>query len=165
MGGLFYCGNNDDHATINGPILCISKSINVVVASVAEAEYAACFRNAQSGSHLRNILEALGYSQPPTSIQCDNMCAVGLANDSVKIKRSKSIDMNFHWIRDRVKQKQFKVFWKEGKTNLADFFTKPLPRLQHQQAMKYLIREDANMENLSKTKKQARSYAYFTKRN
>ncbi len=52
---------------------------------------------------------------------------VGLANDSLKIKRSKSIDMRFHWVHDRIKQGQFKVQWMKGIDNLADFFTKALP--------------------------------------
>ena len=46
---------------------------------------------------------------------------------SVKMKRSKSIDMRFHWIRDRIKQGHFVVTWIKGANNLADFFTKALP--------------------------------------
>ncbi len=46
----------------------------------------------------------LRYPQPPTTILCDNITAIGLANDNIKMKRSKAIDMRFHWIRDRVRQ-------------------------------------------------------------
>jgi hypothetical protein len=51
---------------------------------------------------LRTILADLGYPQPPTTILCDNTTAIGLANDNIKMKRSKAIDMRFHWIRDCV---------------------------------------------------------------
>ena len=85
------------------------------------------------------MLAAIGYPQPPTPILCDNKCAVGLANDTVKVKRGKSIDMRFHWIRDRVRQGQFTVEWVAGEDNLADFFTKALPVRRHQQLMKYLV--------------------------
>ena len=54
-----------------------------VVASAAEAEYAALFHTAQEAVNLRNILQDLGYSQSPTNI--------GLATNTVKQHRSKSI--------------------------------------------------------------------------
>ena len=62
-----------------------------------------------------------GYPQSPTNILCDNACAVGLATSTVKQRRSKSIDMRFHWIRDRIEQNQFTVNWRKGALNLADF--------------------------------------------
>ncbi len=46
-------------------------------------------------------------------------------------KLSKSIDMRFHWIQDRIKQLQFLVKHVAGATNVADFFTKSLPRSKH----------------------------------
>ena len=85
------------------------------------------------------MLAAIGYPQPPTTIYCDNKCAVSLANDTVKVNRGKSIDMRFHWIRDRVRQGQFTVTWIAGDDNLADFFTKTLPVKRHLQLMKYLV--------------------------
>ena len=68
--------------------------------SAFEAEYAARFMNARHAIYLRNILEDLGYPQPPTIILCDNKCAVGIATDTAQAKRSKAIDMRWHWIRD-----------------------------------------------------------------
>jgi hypothetical protein len=34
------------------------------------------------------------------------------------------MDMQFHWIRDRVKQGQFEVNWEPSKSNRGDYFTK-----------------------------------------
>ena len=39
--------------------------------------------------------------------------------------------MRYHWIRDQVKMKIFKITWKAGKLNLADFFTKAHPVHHH----------------------------------
>jgi hypothetical protein len=75
----------------------------------------------------RNILTDLGYPQVTTTLICDNECAVGLATDGVKQKRSKAIDMRYHWIRDQVRQEKFKVKWEQGANNLADYFTKAHP--------------------------------------
>jgi hypothetical protein len=139
-GGISYLGNDDNDATFtNGNIFAFSKIIDVVVASVGEGEYASVFLNAQAGEYVRSILLALGHPQPPTVIYCDNECAVGLANDTVKMKRSKSIDMRFHWIRDRIKQRHFVVTWIKGANNLADFFTKALPVHAHQSTMHKLV--------------------------
>ena len=59
---------------------------------------------------------------------CDNKCAVGIANDTIKAKRSKAMDMRYHWIRDRVKQNELTVEWCRGDSNLADFFYKAIAR-------------------------------------
>jgi hypothetical protein len=75
----------------------------------------------------------LGHPQPPTPIQTDNSTAAGIATDSVKQKRSKAMDMQFYWIRDRVRQGQYLVYWRKGSTNRADYFTsKHHPALHHQ---------------------------------
>lgn len=138
-GGIFYVGNKDQPTVINGAIHAISSIIPAVVASVAEAEYAALFLNGQEAASIRNTLTALGYPQPATVILCDNKCAVGIATDTVKPKRTKSIDMKFHWIRDRIRQGHFLVNWRQGTDNLADFFTKPLPVHEHQRLMPLLV--------------------------
>jgi hypothetical protein len=119
-----HLGRANDDAFINAAIDQFSTIIDVKVSSAAEAEYAALFYTAKECEPLRTTLEELGYQQPPTLIICDNQCAVSIAYDTVKQKRSKAIDMRFHWIRDRIRQKHFKVEWKPGLNNLADFFTK-----------------------------------------
>ena len=164
IGGLFYCGNRDDTHTINGPIMAISSLLSVVAAAVSEAEYGACFHNGQTGAWLRTVLSALNYEQPTTTIQCDNACAVGLANSTVKAKKSKSIDLRFHWIRDRVQQKQFNVFWREGTTNLADFFTKPLPVHEHQRLIHKFVRVEHDPNNKARTRRMHRHFAYWSGR-
>ena len=32
--------------------------------------------------------------------------------------------MRFYWLQDRVDQDQFRIFWRKGADNLADYFTK-----------------------------------------
>ena len=48
---------------------------------------------------------------------------------------SKAMDILFYWLRDRVRQKQIYVFWKNGYLNLADYVTKHHPT-QHHRAMR-----------------------------
>jgi hypothetical protein len=138
-GGVAYFGDANDPTTENGMIYAISSIIDVVVASAGEAEYGAAFLFAQQGVGLRNIAIALGHKQPPTPILCDNQFAIGLATDTIKQKKSKSIDMRFHWLRDRIRQGQFTITHLAGTLNLADFFTKILPCAQHQALMSRLV--------------------------
>ena len=106
VGSLAYLGS--PHG-INGPISCHSKMISCVVASVAEAELAGGFQIAQTAVNLRRMLHDLGYPQPPTLLRMDNTVAIGIATESINAKRSKSIDMRFFWLIDRIKQGQFSV--------------------------------------------------------
>ena len=127
-GGIHFLGNHNEPDLINGPIIAISSITPTVCASACEAEYGAVFINAQVVIWLRNVLAAMGHPQAkPTRIRCDNQCAVGLANLTVKPKRSKAIDMRYHWTRDKIKNSLIDVYWWPGAENLADFFTKALP--------------------------------------
>jgi hypothetical protein len=153
-GGIHFLGNNEDSNTfVNAPVHIVSRIIPAVVASAGEAEYATVFMNAQEAEPIRETLRDLGYDQNTTTIVSDNMCAVGLANNTVKQKRSKAIDMRFHWIRDRVKNKHFRVIWQPGSTNLADFFTKVLPTKKHLEFKKMLVHSLAQGAKYSERRK------------
>ena len=153
VGGYHFLGDVNEPTRTNGAILAVCSIIPVVVGSAAEAEYAGVFVNGQEAFHLRNILSDMGYPQPPTTIFCDNKCAVGLANDSVKEKRSKAIDMRWHWIRDRIRQQQFNVVWRCGANNLADFFTKPLSVQDHLSILPLLVSTARAIFGLRRAKK------------
>ena len=115
----------------NGSVDCCSVIIKSVVSAASEAEYAGLFLAGVSTEGLRSICSDLGYPQGRTTIFSDNACAVGIANNTVKIRKSKAIDMRYHWIRDRTKQGHFKIVWARGKTNLADLLTKSHPSKHH----------------------------------
>ncbi len=66
----------------------------MVVASVAETEYAAAFGGGQVLVELTLTLTYLGHpQQSPPLLFVNNECAIGLATSSVRPKKSKSIDM------------------------------------------------------------------------
>ncbi len=108
-GEPFFLGDVDKPTKINGIILGFSTVIPCAVASAGEAEYAALFARAQHAAVLRTMLSDIGYPQPDTIVLCDNTTAIGITTDSVKQKCSKAIDMLFHWVRNRVRQKQFRI--------------------------------------------------------
>jgi hypothetical protein len=88
--------------------------------------------NTPNGRKISVALEEMGHPQPATPMATDNSTASGIATDTVKQKRSKAIDMRFYWIRDRVRQGQFHIYWSKGQTNRADYFSKHHPASHHQ---------------------------------
>ena len=111
--------------------MVITKIIKNVMASAAEAEVAALFLTAQEMVPLRQCLIDLGHPQSATPLKTDNSTAKGITTGTIKQKRSKAIDMRFYWLRDRVKQGQFDVYWEPGQHNLADYVTKHHPSTHH----------------------------------
>jgi cell pole-organizing protein PopZ len=53
------------------------------------------------------------------------------------------MDMQYNWLIDRVRQKQFDVYWRPGRENLADYHTKH-HSAQHHKDMRVLILHQAN---------------------
>jgi hypothetical protein len=85
----------------------------------------------------------LGHTQPPTTLRTDNSTAYGIVNETIKQKRSKAMDMRYHWLTDIVHQKQFNVYWRPGRENLGDYHTKH-HSAQHHKDMRQLILHEAN---------------------
>jgi hypothetical protein len=124
LGGLFFCGDEPPQEdTLNGSIFNVASVIKNVIASSAESEAGVCFQNAQSGAPLRITLTELVHIQPATPLRTDNSTVFGIVNETIKQKRSKAMDMRYHWLRDRVHQKQFDVYWRPGRENIGDYHT------------------------------------------
>ena len=110
------------------------------MASAAESETGTVFVNCQEAVSLRETLIEMRHPQPATPVHVDNACAVGIINENFRQRKSKSTDMRLYWIRDRVKQNQFRIFWEKGSSNLADYFTKHHPPAHHRKMRStYLI--------------------------
>jgi hypothetical protein len=107
----------------NGAILNIAHIIKHVMTSATEAKLAALYIMASEAVYMRIILEEMGHKQPATPIQTDNAMAEVVINAKITPKRSKAMDMRFHWLKDRECQQQFKFYWGPGKLNQADYWT------------------------------------------
>ena len=94
------------------------------MASAAEAKICAILLNDQETILICTTLADLGHNQPPTLIHVDNSTAAGFSNDAIKQKVSKSIDIRFYWIQDRICRVQFLIYWSTDSTNIGDYFTK-----------------------------------------
>jgi hypothetical protein len=80
-------------------------------------------------------------------METENTTATGYNNGTIKQKRTKAMDMRFYWIKDRVKQGQFNVYWGPGYQNLADYFTKNHSPEHHKRMREIYIHADKQRIN------------------
>ncbi|KAL4376447.1 hypothetical protein GQ457_02G008830 [Hibiscus cannabinus] len=79
---------------------------------------------------LRNLLSKMMLKQADaTVIHVDNKSAIELAKNPVNHERSKHIDVRFHFIRDHVKGGNVELVHVASHDQVADIFTKPLPKV------------------------------------
>ncbi|CAL1355627.1 unnamed protein product [Linum trigynum] len=102
---------------------------NAVARSSTECEYRALATLASEVIWLQALLAELGQS-PSTSpvLWCDNLGATYLAHNPVFHTRSKHLEIEFHFVRDRVNKQQLHVRYLPATDQLADVLTKPLTR-------------------------------------
>jgi hypothetical protein len=108
----------------NGAVLNLAQLIKAVMSSAAEAELGALYINAQEAVPQRTTLVEMGHKQPQTPMQTTNTTALGVVNNNIQPRCTKTMDMRFHWLHDREAQRQFRFFWHPGPTNRADYCTK-----------------------------------------
>lgn len=144
-GGYFFMGYNTINQTSNnGPIHCESKIIKNVMTSAPEAEIAAIYLNAKIALAFRITLHDMGHPQPPIPIQTDNNVASGFINNSIKQKRTKTIDMNFHWLQD-MQHSTINVYWKPKALNLGDYLTKHHSPTHHRHMRPIILNHDSTI--------------------
>jgi hypothetical protein len=150
LGGLFYLGYTPpppNEEKLNGSILNIASVIKNVVASAAESEVGASFQNAQTAAPLHVTLLELRHKKPANPLRKDNSTDYGKFNITIKQKRSKSMDIKYHWLQDRVRQKQFEVYCLPSKDNLGDYHTKHHPAQHHQDMRPILLHHNNSLNH------------------
>ena len=101
--------------------------------SAADAKIGALFVNSRFAIQARQLLEEMGHPQPPTPIQTDNTTALGFVTKKLQPKATKSTEMNYWFMRDRQDRKNIKYYWKPGKSNRGDYFTKHFCAAHHRE--------------------------------
>jgi hypothetical protein len=80
------------------------------MASAAKAELGALYLNTKEAVYLQKNLIEMGHLQPQTPIQTDNTTVEAVTNKKIQPKCTKAMDVQFHWLRDRESQDQFKIY-------------------------------------------------------
>uniref|UniRef100_A0A2N9IRW0 BED-type domain-containing protein n=1 Tax=Fagus sylvatica TaxID=28930 RepID=A0A2N9IRW0_FAGSY len=119
------------------PITWSAKKQLTVSRSSTEAEYRALASALAKLCWLRTLVKDLGiFLSDPPILWCDNVSALAIASNPVFHARTKHIEVDFHFIRERVIRKDLQVKFVSTMDQLADIFTKGLssPRFQDLQS-------------------------------
>ena len=114
-----------------GPISWVSKLQRTIALSTVEAEYTALVHAIQEGIFLRRLIQSLGEEMHgPTVLFEDNNGAANLVDHPTSHGRTKHIDIKRKWLDDKLQppDAQFVVKRVDTSENVADLFTKSLPR-------------------------------------
>ena len=95
--------------------------------SSAEAEYYALSDACKETTHISNLLSEMMDVTLPIPVMIDNVGAGYMAEKAINNKRTKHMDIRFHWIRNLIKEKHVELFHVPTVDNIADIMTKALP--------------------------------------
>ena len=107
-----------------------SRAQRTVAHSSMDAEYMALSDCSRQVIWVRTLLTELGFDFESIPICCDNQGAIFVSTNPVTERRSKHIDIRYHYIRDIVEQGLVQVYFIPGEDNPADLFTKNLGRIK-----------------------------------
>lgn len=129
-----------------GAITWSSKRQPIVSSSSTEAEYKALSDGAREGVWIKRLMREIGIDQDQVKLKCtdsqiisdmsesklvvncDNQSAIKLAHNPVFHARTKHIEIQHHFIRERILDGEIDVQYIPTGNQTADILTKPLPK-------------------------------------
>ncbi|GJW75433.1 hypothetical protein Tco_0134803 [Tanacetum coccineum] len=125
---------------LNGTInmgLWYSKDTDISLTAYADADHAGCqvTRHSTPGSAQFLVIDLLaGHQRNKRALlsripmYCDNKSEIALCCNNVQHSRAKHIDIRYHFIKEQVENGIVELYFVRTEYQLADIFTKPLPR-------------------------------------
>ena len=128
----------------NTPISWSSKLQKSVALSSCEAEYMALKEAVKEFIYLINILKSLDIHKDNSSyyLFSDNQSAIKLAKNPEYHSKSKHIDIQYHYVREKILEGIIDLNYINTKDQPADIFTKSLNTNTFKDALRFLNLED-----------------------
>lgn len=124
--------------------------------SSSEAEYRAMSVAASEVTWMVRLLEELGVKLlKPVTLFCENQSAIHIARNPVHHERTKHIEIDVHFTRDKVLEGLLQITYLPTESQIANVFTKVLPSVQFYELLSKLgmtqchssLREDEEILN------------------
>lgn len=109
-----------------------SKRQQTVALSTTEAEYMALCHASKEAIWIQKLLMDLGIENTEIILYEDNQGCLALANNPVNHTRTKHIDVQYHFVREKLENEAFKLEYCPTENMLADLLTKPIAKHQFQ---------------------------------
>lgn len=122
-----------------GAVAWASRKQSSVSHSTVEAEYISLSDGLKEVLWMKSMLEELGLDEfvgKPCSVYVDNQGAISLASDKITSRRSKHIDIKYHFVREKVENGEVCLKYVSTQENLADILTKPLTGIRTRELSK-----------------------------
>ena len=130
-------GNIDDRKIMSGGALFLgrrlvtwtSKKQSCTSQSTAEAKYVAATINCTNIVWIKYLLKGLNEEiTKPMILYCDNTSSINISKNHVMHAKTKHIAIKYHYVRELVEEQQVKMEYVNSKEQIANIFTKPLPK-------------------------------------
>ena len=132
-------GNPDDRKSTYGYAFNIGSRVMswsikkqpTIYLSSTKVEYKSLTSATCEAIWLRHILEDVGKQQEQdTIVQCDNQSSIKLAHNPVYHARSKHIELQHHFVGEKIESKEIGLTYCSTCENVVDIFTKLVGRIQ-----------------------------------
>nr|GEU55941.1 hypothetical protein [Tanacetum cinerariifolium] len=117
-------GSNTLHTKSRNDLLL---DTGMSLTAYADADHAGCQDTRRSTSGSAQFLD-YSFQFNKISLYCDNKSTITLCCNNVQHSRAKHIDVRYHFIKEQVENGILELYFVRTEYQLADIFTKPLPR-------------------------------------